>query len=80
MCGIVGSYHFDSSKQVASLAVSLEALNKRGPDARNEVTFGNRCALGHARLSIIDTSHAADQPMYDATGRYCIVFNGSQGV
>lgn len=76
MCGIVGSYHFDSSKRVASLAASLAALNKRGPDARIEVTFGNRCALGHARLSIIDTSHAADQPMYDATGRFCIVFNG----
>lgn len=32
--------------------------------------------LAHARLSIIDLSHGADQPMFDATRELCIVFNG----
>jgi asparagine synthase (glutamine-hydrolysing) len=33
-------------------------------------------ALGHTRLSIIDLSHAADQPMFSEDKRYVIVFNG----
>src|SRR5690348_17764125 len=32
--------------------------------------------LGHRRLSIIDTSAIAHQPMWDENERYCIVFNG----
>jgi asparagine synthase (glutamine-hydrolysing) len=32
--------------------------------------------LGHNRLSIIDLSEKAHQPMWDHTGRFCIVFNG----
>jgi asparagine synthase (glutamine-hydrolysing) len=51
------------------------SLNKRGPDNQNFVTIGN-CSLVHARLSIIDTSGSANQPIYDATGRYAIIFNG----
>ena len=33
-------------------------------------------ALGHRRLSIIDFSDAASQPMGYADGRYWITFNG----
>lgn len=33
-------------------------------------------ALGHRRLSIVDLSNTAGQPMTEATGRYRIVFNG----
>lgn len=32
--------------------------------------------LAHRRLSIIDLSHASDQPMLDATGRHALVYNG----
>lgn len=32
--------------------------------------------VGHRRLSIIDLSEKAHQPMFDQTQRYCIVYNG----
>src|SRR6202008_2561812 len=32
--------------------------------------------LGHRRLSIIDTASVANQPMYNESKRYAIVFNG----
>lgn len=76
MCGIVGYYQFKQDKKLKNLTEAVHALNLRGPDAQHIRSFGERCTLGHARLSIIDTSHAADQPMFDSTGRYCIVFNG----
>ena len=34
------------------------------------------CELGHTRLSILDTSPAANQPMTSENGRYTIIFNG----
>jgi asparagine synthase (glutamine-hydrolysing) len=37
---------------------------------------GRRCGLGHRRLSIIDLSDRAAQPMLGSDGRLTIVFNG----
>ncbi len=63
----------------------LAALRNRGPDAQVEVdshSEGIRCAadfrfrLGHARLSIVDLSTTANQPMSTEDGRYWVVFNG----
>ena len=51
----------------------LEVIKHRGPDG--EGTFYNdNFALGHRRLSIIDLSDAATQPMHQFG--YTIVFNG----
>lgn len=47
----------------------------RGPDLQDAVLV-NGTALAHARLSIIDLSHGADQPMRDDSGALTIVFNG----
>lgn len=77
MCGITGIYKF-SKKNVSfteKLEDSIQALSKRGPDARGSFRAGS-AYLGHARLSIIDTSNAANQPFSDASGRFTIVFNG----
>lgn len=50
-------------------------LRHRGPDAQGVVASG--CAtLAHARLSIIDVSAAANQPMVDTGGACWLVFNG----
>lgn len=54
---------------------ATDALTHRGPDAGR---FFNDyfVALGHRRLSILDPSPAANQPMTDASERYQLVFNG----
>lgn len=51
------------------------ALAKRGPDFQ-DIYHDQFVGLGHRRLSILDTSPAAHQPMWDETKRYAIVFNG----
>ena len=53
----------------------LAALARRGPDASGRWTQGP-CALGHRRLSIIDLSPEATQPMVNETGDVAIAVNG----
>lgn len=76
MCGINGLFGLE---QIADPRGTVESMNSRiahrGPDAQGVKHFDKAC-LGHVRLSIIDLSHGADQPMCDASGRYTIVFNG----
>lgn len=77
MCGITGAYIFksDQTQTLRCIDNAVAALALRGPDAHNTYSH-NQIALGHARLSVIDTSSAANQPLHDSTGRYTIVFNG----
>ena len=77
MCGIAGVIAFnEKGKQYLSkIGVATASLNKRGPDGEGFYKH-DKVALGHRRLSIIDTSSAASQPFTDASGRYTIVFNG----
>jgi len=77
MCGITGIYAFNEVGRFFTINThkSNEQLQHRGPDFAklyNEYYAG----LGHRRLSIIDLSHEAHQPMSDESGRYTIVFNG----
>lgn len=52
-------------------------MRHRGPDDDGEWWAPDgRVGLGHRRLAIIDLSSAGHQPMLDATGELCIVFNG----
>lgn len=76
MCGIVG-FIGDLNDSKTFLSAPLKAIEKRGPDA--EGAFYNvehGIALGHRRLSIIDTHERANQPMHSWDQKYCIVFNG----
>jgi asparagine synthase (glutamine-hydrolysing) len=77
MCGITGIFTLQSqaSSTLSKIAQSTEKLFLRGPDCGN-VFHDDVTALGHRRLSIIDTSEGASQPMTDDSGRYVIVFNG----
>jgi asparagine synthase (glutamine-hydrolysing) len=56
-----------------------DRLAHRGPDgARSWMTTTPRSVvgLGHRRLSIIDLTHAADQPMFDPSGELALAYNG----
>lgn len=77
MCGITGFYSFNTAtaKTVANVQQSNQKLSRRGPDS-GDIFISENIALGHRRLSIIDTSNHAAQPMKDKTQRYVIVFNG----
>lgn len=77
MCGITGVYAFNMVGRVSMINVTnaTMALEKRGPDFQN-IYNDQTVALGHRRLSIIDTSVDGHQPMWDPSGRYCIIFNG----
>ena len=79
MCGISGiisDESVDNKKVLRSEVIKMtDALKHRG---NNEPKFfeDSRCFFGHQRLSIIDLSPAAAQPMPSLCGRYVIVFNG----
>ncbi len=77
MCGICGIFSFSGPLQEVQGAVdaALEALKNRGPEVQASHLHKN-VILGHTRLSIIDTSEAANQPFSDESGRYVIVYNG----
>jgi asparagine synthase (glutamine-hydrolysing) len=52
-------------------------LAHRGPDGSGVwVDTDARCAFGHRRLSIIDTSDAGSQPFVSSDGRWWLTFNG----
>ena len=51
-------------------------LARRGPDAAGEY-FSGPLALGHRRLSVIDLSERANQPMVDSETGLVLVFNGT---
>lgn len=76
MCGIVGVFDFKKqSPNPEKMQQAIGSLSKRGPDG-NGLFVHNKVALGHTRLSIIDTSTTAAQPFTDQSGRYTIIFNG----
>src|SRR6185312_14104613 len=81
MCGIAGILgRIDEANQAALRRMS-RALTHRGPDAEGFWTGapddrGHGCMLAHRRLSILDLSDAAAQPMSDPTGAKTITFNG----
>jgi asparagine synthase (glutamine-hydrolysing) len=57
----------------------IDAVAHRGPDGNGWKVFDSVAGpvgLGHRRLSIIDLSDAAQQPMSYADGRYWVVYNG----
>jgi asparagine synthase (glutamine-hydrolysing) len=79
MCGIAGYFNLrertNPGDAKAIVLDQIESLEHRGPDAQ-DAYVGPGVGLGHARLSIIDLSSAANQPMFDDSGKIGIVFNG----
>ena len=80
MCGIVGVLAFTNSRFTVSecdLIAMRDSMSHRGPDGAGLwVSPNRRIGLGHRRLSIIDLSEAAAQPMSNADGTIWLTYNG----
>ena len=81
MCGITGFCEISRERHAEELQATVirmrDALHHRGPDDTGIwVEAASGLALGHRRLSIIDLSPLGHQPMFSASGRYVIIFNG----
>ena len=75
MCGIAG--YFSPAKKLPDDIIRrmTSCIAHRGPDAE-EFYVNELVAFGHRRLSIIDLSAAANQPMHSLDGRWVMMFNG----
>ena len=76
MCGIAGLYDVSHrAVNFATLEKMKHALLHRGPDNSDIASFEN-IGLVHTRLSVLDLSDVANQPMWDENKRACICYNG----
>lgn len=74
MCGIAG--HVGGFQPGLIEQMNL-AQSHRGPDGSGVFErFDEEAALGHVRLSILDLTDAAAQPMLSECGRYVLTYNG----
>jgi len=80
MCGVVGALAFSNSTFTVTapyIERMRDAMAHRGPDGQGTwISPDGRVGLGHRRLSIIDLSEAAAQPMSSADGAILVSFNG----
>lgn len=80
MCGICGFVKLKSNKPQISdkyIKEMCDAMISRGPDGEGQwLQEENLAGFGHRRLSIIDLSDAASQPMSNCDGTVVITFNG----
>lgn len=77
MCGICGELRFDGeSPDMTAISRMSDQLARRGPDHAGTYQDGP-LAFGHRRLSIIDLSAHAHQPMVDAVLQLTLIFNGT---
>jgi asparagine synthase (glutamine-hydrolysing) len=77
MCGIVGWASSNHKAFDIPLEKMRDQLLHRGPDDQGLwFSADRRIGMGHTRLSIIDLSQNAHQPMVLEGGRLAIVFNG----
>ena len=76
MCGIAGIIDLSDNPIDSNIVKSMSnAMIRRGPDADGLLSMPN-AVLGHRRLSILDLTNNANQPMTDKNKDVSIVFNG----
>ena len=73
MCGIIG--YFGSNVDGFIKEPRLDLIAHRGPDNSNQCK-GKNYYLGHTRLSILDISKSANQPMFSPDKSFVLIFNG----
>ena len=72
MCGIAGVINAQAPDLVRSM---VDKIAHRGPDNTGIENFP-KASLGFCRLSIIDLSSKANQPLLDEGNKICMIFNG----
>lgn len=76
MCGVVGVVRWDGvpveRDQIRRMA---DAVAHRGPDGEGH-WLSERAGIGHRRLTVIDLTDAAHQPMVSRDGRFILSYNG----
>ncbi len=75
MCGICGHLVRAHRPTGTQLGQMTKVLSHRGPDAEG-IHVDGAVALGHRRLSIIDLSEAAREPLQNEDGSIWLTFNG----
>lgn len=77
MCGILGASFATDSIDEELFHRSLKLISHRGPNSSGIwLNDSQKDAFGFQRLSIIDLSSNADQPLSSTCGNYKIIFNG----
>jgi asparagine synthase (glutamine-hydrolysing) len=80
MCGVCGIVSPAMEGLEGAVSAMVSTTHHRGPDASGtfleRITDRSVLALGHNRLSIVDLTDHAAQPMRSADGRYVLVYNG----
>ncbi len=77
MCGICGELRLDNgAPRLDAVLRMIQRLERRGPDHEGSFSDGP-LAFGHRRLSVIDLSEHASQPMVDQELGLALVFNGT---
>ena len=77
MCGIAGFADFNKKTEEPVLRSMTSVISHRGPDGDGHLfdqAENGFVGMGHRRLSIIDLSNAAAQPMYYK--QLVLIFNG----
>ena len=79
MCGLVGAYQYSGHFNITPeyLIKMRDSMTHRGPDdAGIWISELERIGMGHRRLSILDLSPNASQPMSNIDESIQVVFNG----
>jgi asparagine synthase (glutamine-hydrolysing) len=77
MCGIAGIVSYSTIIDKSLLLEMRDSMIHRGPDGSGIwISNDHFVGLAHRRLSIVDLSESASQPMSNETDEIWIVFNG----
>lgn len=79
MCGLSGFIQpkLDKNSALRIIKTMTDAIQHRGPDDEGYWLHPNNgLVFGHRRLAIQDLSAAGHQPMFSASKRFTIIFNG----
>lgn len=76
MCGIAGYIDFENKLDLQLIKTMVKSIEHRGPDAFGYEQVGEHVLLGHTRLSILDLSNLAHQPMLSQDAKVILSYNG----